>query len=291
MYSIFLAESGGADISLQVRLFNRGREEVSDFTFLSAYGIEEVVVQDSEGPLEYAVPEEGRILVKLRRPLKLGESYVLRIEYSLSGLVEERGGYQVFSMTLLCTPLTEDIRVSLTLPENFRLPFPLNLRGGFTPNTTFVSPAPSRVTADGVRMTVEWVISRPGEKVDLVLACRKIGGQGVNWAMAAAFFAAGAASSAAAVKLLALRGGGLQEAEEALPLSSAEARIIKTLADAGGELTQKEICRRTGYSKSRVSTLVSKLVEKGVVRKEPMGKTNKIILVKVPDEVAAESLS
>ena len=153
MYSIFLAESGGADISLQVRLFNRGREEVSDFTFLSAYGIEEVVVQDSEGPLEYAVPEEGRILVKLRRPLKLGESYVLRIEYSLSGLVEERGGYQVFSMTLLCTPLTEDIRVSLTLPENFRLPFPLNLRGGFTPNTTFVSPAPSRVTADGVRMT------------------------------------------------------------------------------------------------------------------------------------------
>ena len=76
-----------------------------------------------------------------------------------------------------------------------------------------------------------------------------------------------------------------------MPLSSAEARIIKTLADAGGELTQKEICRRTGYSKSRVSTLVSKLVEKGVVRKEPMGKTNKIILVKVPDEVAAESLS
>ncbi len=289
MYSISMSESGGADISLQVRLLNRGREEVSEFTFLSAYDIEDVVVQDSEGPLEYAVPEEGEVIIKLRRPLKLGETYTLRIEYSLSGLIEKKGEYHVFSMTLLCAALTEDIRVSLALPESFRLPFPLSLKGGFTPNTSFVSPPPSRVTADGVRMTVEWAISSPGEKVDLVLACRKIGAQRWSWAMAVVFFAAGAASSAIAFRLLGLAGGASRELEEPFSLSSAEARVIKVLAEAGGELTQKEICRRTGYSKSRVSTLISKLAEKGVVRKEPMGKTNRIILMKPLDEMEAEA--
>lgn len=55
-------------------------------------------------------------------------------------------------------------------------------------------------------------------------------------------------------------------------------KIVKTLITHEGSLNQSEIHRKTGLSKAKVSRLITKMNEKGLLEKEPNGMTNNIIL-------------
>ncbi len=57
-----------------------------------------------------------------------------------------------------------------------------------------------------------------------------------------------------------------------------EKTIVKMLFENKGERSQAKIVRETGISKVRVFRAIEKLRRKGVIKKEPEGRTNKIIL-------------
>ncbi len=61
-------------------------------------------------------------------------------------------------------------------------------------------------------------------------------------------------------------------------LSNTEHEVIKAINDDSGVSTQRRICDKTGYSKSKVSQILSKLEEKDVLKRERWGRTNKVTI-------------
>jgi len=61
-----------------------------------------------------------------------------------------------------------------------------------------------------------------------------------------------------------------------------EKLVIRELEDAGGELTQSELVKKTGISKVKVHRVIKRLEQLKILSKYPYGVTNKI---KVEKEV------
>ncbi len=59
-------------------------------------------------------------------------------------------------------------------------------------------------------------------------------------------------------------------------LTGDERTMFKTIMDSGGEDLQKDLILRTRMSNAKVSRLLDKLEEKGVISKERHGSTNRI---------------
>ena len=62
-------------------------------------------------------------------------------------------------------------------------------------------------------------------------------------------------------------------------LSKSEQEIIIAINLDGGVSTQRRICDKTGYSKSKVSKILAKLEEKKVLKRDRWGRTNKITII------------
>ncbi|NHJ48545.1 MAG: winged helix-turn-helix transcriptional regulator [Asgard group archaeon] len=61
-------------------------------------------------------------------------------------------------------------------------------------------------------------------------------------------------------------------------LSDTEQEVINAINVDGGVSTQRRICDKTGYSKSKVSQILAKLEEKKVLKRERWGRTNKVTI-------------
>ncbi len=59
-------------------------------------------------------------------------------------------------------------------------------------------------------------------------------------------------------------------------LTSDEEKIIRTIEMNGGEITQDKLPALTNFSRPKISRLISELVNRGILEKEPFGKTQKI---------------
>jgi len=59
-------------------------------------------------------------------------------------------------------------------------------------------------------------------------------------------------------------------------LSQNELAIIKVINLDGGISTQRKICERTGFSKSKTSKILQKLEEKKILERDRWGRTNKV---------------
>lgn len=57
-----------------------------------------------------------------------------------------------------------------------------------------------------------------------------------------------------------------------------EERVRRWLREAGGELPQKELTARSGWSKSKVSRLLSRMEDEGSVEKVSLGRENVVVL-------------
>jgi len=73
---------------------------------------------------------------------------------------------------------------------------------------------------------------------------------------------------------------GLKDSVEAtlIFLQRGEREVLKRLIDAGGEATQASLTIGTDLGKVQVFRIVQRLRERGVIEKEPKGKTNTIRL-------------
>ena len=65
-------------------------------------------------------------------------------------------------------------------------------------------------------------------------------------------------------------------------LTKDEADVMKVIVEEGGEISQAKIVSFTGMPKVRVFRIIERLKRKGIISKEPYGKTN---LVKLRDDI------
>jgi len=61
-------------------------------------------------------------------------------------------------------------------------------------------------------------------------------------------------------------------------LNHAEQKVMNVILDNRGEITQAKIVSQTGLQKVKVFRVIERLMAKGILSKEPHGKTNKIRL-------------
>lgn len=59
-----------------------------------------------------------------------------------------------------------------------------------------------------------------------------------------------------------------------------EKNVMDELKKAGGELTQRELARKTGLSKVKVHRVLNKLEAKRVIKRHPYGVTKKVVIEK-----------
>ena len=65
-------------------------------------------------------------------------------------------------------------------------------------------------------------------------------------------------------------------------LSPDENKIMKTIAEAGGEIEQDEIVEKTGFSKAKISTHLTKLEKRKLIEKKRYGRKN---IIKLKEQV------
>jgi uncharacterized membrane protein len=63
-------------------------------------------------------------------------------------------------------------------------------------------------------------------------------------------------------------------------LTEDEEKIIKAILENKGELTQDRLPEKTGFSRPRISRIVSELCERDMISKEPFGRTQKLTIKK-----------
>ncbi len=63
-----------------------------------------------------------------------------------------------------------------------------------------------------------------------------------------------------------------------LYLNPEEKKVLSEIETSNGQLTQKELTDRTGYSRVKIHRILEKLETKKIIKRIPYGLTNKIIL-------------
>ncbi|MFQ5800333.1 MAG: helix-turn-helix transcriptional regulator [Candidatus Hydrothermarchaeales archaeon] len=169
---------------------------------------------------------------------------------------------------------TKNLDYILKLPLGYIIPEEKDI-------SFFVNPEPKNIYSDGRRIILLWQdrnISRDYE---------------VSALMEPAEAAPSLSKTAIAVLLLILVAAGvayLLKRKEALKVSypalvEHERIVVNLLKEAEDNvLWQKQIQHKTGFSKVKVSRIIRSLEERGVIKKEPWGNTNKIHLITDQEE-------
>jgi hypothetical protein len=167
--------------------------------------------------------------------------------------VLENGRLRTFALQLQPGVL---MNLSVTIPPGYVL-------ADVSPT---VSPKPDRIDSDGRSITMHW-INR--EDIDLILLYE-------------------APSSAwpiviSVTILVIIAGVGLfswrrKDTSALMDTLSDDEKLVVSLLGKG-VVRQKDLCKQTGFSKSKMSKVIRKLEMKKAVKKEPFFKTNKVQLL------------
>ncbi len=140
---------------------------------------------------------------------------------------------------------------------------------------------PSEIGSDGRRVILSWHLEAPIppqlRNFGVMVIYEPLMNQGIPFGYIAAVLAVVAGITAGALVYLRRHRGGMEEKIEVL--REDEQRIMKLIVENDG-IDQREIVELTGFSKTKVSKILSELERRGIIRKEPVGRRNRIYLVK-----------
>ncbi len=241
-----------------------------------------VRVYDDKGMLESETEyRTGRTYVSLvfRDPVPPGGKTQVTYEVRRRSAVSAYGESYLLTTTHSLLANVKNFALVVELPEGYVLP----------EDGVNVVPKPDEVTSDGRRVIIKWDIEDPipAELREFRVSVRfekllapETPAQGVVLLMVLA--------SAFLVLLLAYRlfslysrlkekGGKAELAEKIDILKEDEQRILKMIIDEEG-IEQRKIQAETGFSKAKVSKIISELEKRGAVRKEQIGRKNRLYL-------------
>lgn len=211
------------------------------------------------------------------------EKNFLTLDFTTKGRVSKSDdGYQFASEYDISVPVNESF-VIIKLPEN-------SILMKEVANESF-SPGDGKLGSDGRHITVHWERNnlQPGDDLKFsVLYTMPFGGPFFNIMIVSITGVVLVVMMGLAIYI---RRGGPSELptkEEVVSsvLTTDENTIVDILKRNNGEAMQKVLVRDTNFSKAKVSRYVKTLSERGVLRVEPLGRTNKIRLVMDKEESA-----
>lgn len=267
--------------------------------------IKNLKTYDSEGGLESISEFRGGktyITTNLRKPLLYGETLNITAEFITENAVSFFDNTYIFSTSYSLFANVKSFELTLKLPEGM----------GIINTETDIIPAPREMTTDGRSIILKWRENNPKEFRVFVRfkpllpeteapketkspkenrnisknITQKMPTQGNGGDKIILYAFKFAIPALAALIIAALffyfliirRKKKEEEIYEKIDiLKEDEQLVIKLVAEEDG-IEQRELQDKTGFSKAKLSKILTELEKRGVIRKESMGKKNKIYL-------------
>ena len=278
--------------SVTISVFNNHEIGLSRLTYPFSGQVENLKTFDDEGGLESSVEPRGGsnyVTTVLRKPLVFEEQADVLYEFTDPSAVTFFNGTYILSTSF---PLLANVKMfdlTLRLPEGTGLNDP----------DVDVVPAPSEITSDGRAVILKWRESNPSEfrifvryeplppPVETTTTTTTIAtpqptpevpvnqNQLFNEALILSLSIFMFITFAVLFVMKLRTRKSIQNKIEIL--KEDEQQILTLVAEEDG-IEQREIQRRTDFSKTKVSKILSELEKREAIRKESMGKKNKIYL-------------
>ncbi|MFH0929551.1 MAG: helix-turn-helix domain-containing protein [Candidatus Aenigmatarchaeota archaeon] len=196
----------------------------------------------------------------------------IQVLYSSDENVKKREGYLLFSDSFVLDDDVNTLSVLVKLPEATGLREPIE---------NSYSPSDALKGSDGRRLIINWLKNDldVGERFDVSIAFDSTGeviaGLPMQYLLVIVVITF---SGFVLFYQFYLKGKGIKFI---IPvLKKDEKTIFNTIMKHGSGVNQKIIVRDSGYSKAKVSKVLSSLKERGLVKLERIGRSNKVYIVK-----------
>lgn len=284
-YSAVLEIKGGyATQQVSLNIFNDKNTTVEEFRYPFYGNIREIEVFANMSKVEFTREKSDTIVyitARLPEPLIFNTSVIVNYVYNITGVVEKKGDLYILTTSY---PLFANVK-------NFELYVKLPPGYGLAENVISMSPE-GEATSDGRRVILHWELHEPIPKEfrnfrvivlyePLIKAVKppkslpwKLGFIAVVGVLLTALLAIGYKKREEILEIISKK----KRLEEKIEiLKEDEQKIMRLIIENNG-IDQRDIVRITGFSKAKVSKILSELEKRGAIVKKQYGRRNKIYL-------------
>ncbi len=280
-YSVEIDVFGEVTEKNEIIIKNNGNEPIKEFNL------------DISGDIEIKNCSSDYILTKRRgishvtilfsKPLLLNEKETVKIDYKINDLVTRVDDTYILSTNFAPVVPIYNFSLLVDLPPGYGLvsSMPQTLITGRSP----VVPVPDTLYTDGQRILLKWERDYLKYPFSVTVIFKEIlfsTGEGVIYRGINGF-------SMGFVFLALLVGIGVgyfvgfkKSKINFLDLEEEGLKIIEEIEKAGGDILQEELPKITGFSRPKISRLISDLVEREIIEKEEYKRTYRLKLKKKP---------
>jgi uncharacterized membrane protein len=232
-----------------------------DIQIENSNAIVNYLIETDASQLDLILPEDA----KVDGNLTADSSGKIELSYETSSFIE-RAGKSYFTANFKLPLETENLTVRLILPESSVL------------ETSFPE---AELTSDGKHIILNWQVQNANNFPVFVTYNEK--GSDLWWLVSIIIAIAAVLAIFYLIKrkpkAKKARKKQVKQAKEIEQhLLESESAVIKALKGAKGEMWQKQIQLKTGFSKAKLSRTVRNLEARGLVKRIPLGNTNKVKL-------------
>jgi uncharacterized membrane protein len=267
--------------TIQIELNNTGDHTIEEFSYELPTGANDILVYDSIGNLTLDVSESNPLIIRsdFRSPIEPGSSGVVNIQFTSSELVSTLGDEFIFS-ALFSPPQfnTEKFQLKVILPKGMGLSTPISSGA-----QTDIAPIPDDVISDGTTTSFLWKVEPDGEFA-VFIRYKPLISQEVPQSPEEQFISLNYLIPILLILIfigvlifyiLKLRTRSVKDRTEFM---DDDKRIIIELVRENEGIVQKRLVDQTGFSKAKISNIVSELKRRNILRVERIGRRNKLFL-------------
>ncbi len=256
------------------KIYNNQEEPLIRFTYPFSGRLQNITVYDSQGKLGYSSEYTGEktyVRCTIRSPLPAGEYYSITYKFYLDEQITSVEGTYILSTSHSLLATVKNFDFTIALPEGYGI---LGQK---------VSPEPGDITSDGRRVILDWDLNEPIppalREFKTIVLYENLFGERYAWLRGNEdyIYAAIILAILVASAYLFRRFKRRQTNDKIEILKEDERAIMRLIIEEDG-IDQREIQRETDFSKTKVSKILSELEKRGVIRKEQVGRRNKIFL-------------
>ena len=260
-----LNSDGNAKIKLTVTF----QQPVKGFQLAIFGSVKNFEASSNSGPVDCKVEVGAASIIDCKMNLTQ-EKRTLELTFETADFVRTVDTKSFFSLDLSLSQSIDQATASVKLPEGYALT-----------NTSLIPatfPSASSIVSDGRRIIVNWDVANLTEEHPFKFQTLY---EPVKSQFPLALVSVGILS------FLALGGVGfffyrrVKKPKEVIlsVLDDFERRVIEVITTAGGEINQRKVVQETNLSKAKVSRVVKRLHERGLLEVTRLGRTNKLKLV------------
>lgn len=255
---IMLLPSGAARESINIMFTaNADADEI-------AYSLinypENLKVYVNENEASYEIVENDLYDIVINKEVKRGEKYNIKLEFDIKGLIEQVDDKYIFSFRYEPEQILDNFNLNVKLPKGFVL----------AEIESAVSPRASNIETNGREINVEWELKNIVSEQAFIIVYERGITSSNNWITWIVVI------TALLIIMIVIWFYRKEKKEVIDNTLSHDEKKIKEMIEANAEVTQKQIVKDTGHSKAKISKLIRRLEEKGIVEKTPYMATNKL---------------